>query len=94
VPFCEKLFDQRAATAQATAESAKLGYGVLRPLDDQPMAVEVEVEVVTGTQAERRPDLGGDDQPTLPTKSDRGTHVDSVPRRFGMWHWPNHDPIH
>ncbi|MDQ1493622.1 MAG: hypothetical protein QOG69_105 [Actinomycetota bacterium] len=38
------------------------------------------MDSVTRTQAERRPDLGGDYQPTLSTKSDRGIDVDSVPR--------------
>ncbi len=62
------------------AETAQLRGGVVLPLEDKTSTCEVEVEAISGSQAQRRPDLGGHDQTTLLAERQSAIHMAIVPR--------------
>ncbi len=76
--FSEQLVDQRAGSWNLAGQPAQLVRSVLRSLQYETPAVNVQVQLLTGSESECGADLGRNHQPTLLAQNERGIHVMTV----------------
>ncbi len=63
-------------------QPSQLGHGILLALEHDPSTREVQVQLVTRSQSERRTDFGWNDEATLLTENQGGIHLYIVPQTF------------
>lgn len=78
-PFGQQLVHEGTTRRNVRPEAPQLRDGVLRPLQDESVAGDVQVQAIPRLEVERPPYLGRNDEAPMTTQDEGGIHHDSVP---------------